>query len=603
MPGSKAANALMLWFLPPALREADPDILRRAKLCVAYNLTVPLWGPAFAVLLWALGQPVIAAIIAATTFATAIPLLTLRKTGSLTLAGNLMSAIMFVGIVACTWLEGGLGAPGVLWFPLVPMLSMLIAGRRAGIAWSAAFVAALVGYYVLEGLDLRPAFSLDAHTLSLLHLSLAASAIIVGLVFAVLFESLKVDALRSLETANNSLAHARDEAEAATNAKSDFLAIMSHEIRTPIHGIFGMTELALDTTDDGKRRDFLARVRGCAETLLTIINDILDFSRIEARKLVLEDAEFDPRTVLDGVLDTLATQAIEKRLELVGSADDRLPARLRGDAGRLRQILVNLVDNAVKFTDRGEVVVRLEPGASDSDDPASFVLCGTVRDTGIGIPRDKLSAIFEAFTQVESWTTTRYAGTGLGLAITRRLVTLMGGEVSVDSEPGLGSTFRFSAHLEAVAPPPEARRLEPPGLRVLVVDANAAARANVLDTVRALDVEAEGATDGGAMLALLGRAREIAFDAVVAGLPADETGRERLIEQLRAAGTAVPVVALVAPTRTSASSRTPAFAAVVSKPIKTGALYAALDVALRCVRAGKRAGAGRSAVSGPGEFG
>jgi signal transduction histidine kinase/CheY-like chemotaxis protein len=583
MSTGQRLTRLVLWFLPPSLRDAEADTLRRAKLCAVYNLTVPLWGPGFALLLWLLDQPMIAAIIAGGTIGSVGSLLVLRRTGSLVLAGNLMAAEGAFLIVLCAWLEGGLGSPGIIWFPLVPMLAVLVAGWRSGVAWTVLMVAVLTAYYGLDCFGYRVAFSLHGRMLVLLHLALATSAVVLFAVLAAIFESHKVAAMRSLETANRALGVARDQAEAATRAKSEFLANMSHEIRTPIHGIFGMTELALDASDEDDRREFMERARACAETLIGVINDILDFSRMEAAKVTLEQVEFDPRVVLDGVLDTLTAEAVRKDLELVGCVDAGVPARVCGDPGRFRQILVNLAGNAVKFTDRGEVIIRLEPAEADApgSDPPTLLLRGSVRDTGIGIPREKQALIFEAFTQADSSTTRSHGGTGLGLAIARRLVGLMGGQVELQSAPDAGSVFRFTVRLGAAAQPPEPAAELPPGLRVLIVDRGGASRRHLVHTLAAWGVEPTPAADGDAACEALATAHT-AFDVVVLDLTLPAAERFAVVQRLRSRsdGRRTALVGLVPTGRAEAArGQGPELVAVVSKPIKSGPLLAAVAAA------------------------
>jgi signal transduction histidine kinase len=241
---------------------------------------------------------------------------------------------------------------------------------------------------------------------------------------------------------------------------------MSHEIRTPLNGILGMTELALDTTDDSERREFLLRARACTTTLMSILNDVLDFSRVEAGRVEPERIDLDARDVVRSVVDTLVLEADRKGLVLTGRVDEEVPRVVIGDPGRLRQILMNLGSNALKFTERGEVVVRLGlaggGGAGAAGDASTVLLRGHVRDTGIGIPREQQRSIFDAFTQADSSTTRRFGGTGLGLAIAQRLVTLMHGSIGVESEPGQGSTFWFTVRC-GVAPAPVVQ-LASPGL-------------------------------------------------------------------------------------------------------------------------------------------
>jgi signal transduction histidine kinase/DNA-binding response OmpR family regulator/HPt (histidine-containing phosphotransfer) domain-containing protein len=377
---------------------------------------------------------------------------------------------------------------------------------------------------------------------------------------------------------NAELVEARESALEAVKAKSAFLATMSHEIRTPLNGVLGMARLLAETPLTAEQQDLLRTVRASGDTLVTVINDILDYSRVESGRLELEQVPIDVVPVVEDALEIVSDTARRKGIELVCEIAGDVPATILGDATRLRQVVTNLAGNAVKFTDKGEVVVRVrQVRAGSATEPAEIEI--SVRDTGIGIAADRIPLLFTAFSQADTSTTRRYGGTGLGLVISKRLVGLMGGDVRVESEPGRGSTFSFTVRGRLA--PSQPRPISPvsPGSKVLVVDDHATNRRALCGQLRLWGFEAASAASGTEALAALGKG---SFDLAILDYHMPEMDGLELARRIRAeSGSAsLPMVLLSSSLVLARDDPESFFAARLLKPARQSSLFDAIAVAL-----------------------
>ena len=591
LPSTIASKAVARPQSVPAIELSDPDdSARRKKL-----LTVISWGMGLMGLQFALMFSIFQKTMSLQIVSTAVPSLLImlnptlmRRGASLKLAGSLLLAELFIALTLVATSTGGFNAPVLIWFLVIPLIAIFLFGTHSSIFWTVLVSIAYITFYGLDFRGLATEGALPEATQNLFWLLAFMTVLGFLLLLGWYYETSRQrslnmvkQSLEEMKALNEALREARDEAEKATKAKSEFLANMSHEIRTPLNGVIGMTSLLFDTTQTQEQQEFTNTIRSSGDALLTIINDILDFSKVEAGKMELEEQPFSLQDCVEDVIDLLAPKALEKELELFYLFQPAVPLAVRGDVTRLRQILLNLMSNAVKFTEQGEILVGVD---SQLVDNGRFKIHFSVKDTGIGIPPEKMQRLFKSFSQVDSSTTRKYGGTGLGLTISKMLVELMGGRMWVESKANEGSTFHFNieveqANLEETNRPPEiSSQLD--GKRILIVDDNETNRfilSKQTESWGMLPVTAVSGLD-----ALTRLKQGVAFDLAILDFQMPEMDGLTLANKIRDHFPAndMPLVMLTSLGANFHDGRKQIFDACLSKPVKPNQLYQTLATVL-----------------------
>ncbi|MCA9552978.1 MAG: response regulator [Myxococcales bacterium] len=563
---------------PPGLHQATDDHARRSRAFLIGDLVVIGAFVAFFVRAIAIGTYNLAVVDAVGAATAVANLWAFRRWQRLEVSANILAGIIFVLLGSIVGMTGGEGMPATYILALLPLVSIVIAGPRSGLWWGGAVLLGMAGLGVAYAMQVEFPVPFPADRMRAMTLVGGVAVTVMATGFGLAFEWIKADALERIEAANARLLVAEETARSASLAKSEFLANMSHEIRTPMNGILGMLQLLqMDDRLHAEAKELTGTALSSAEALLSLLNNLIDLAKIEAGKLDFETVPFDVTRLAREVVRLFTPEARQKGLHLGLSVSGTFPGAVVSDPVRIRQVLSNLVGNALKFTEEGQVVVelyRLQPGTLEL----------VVRDTGVGIPPDKVASIFDAFTQADSSTTRRYGGSGLGLSVCRRLVEGMHGSIAVESEVGRGSIFRVKLPFQPAPAswvPPEPEPATPAdafahvAAPVLVVEDNEVNALVARRILESLGLEVEVCTDGEHAVT---RAIEAQFAAILMDCHMPGFDGFDATEALRRQGVRVPIIALTA--SAMAQDRERCFAsgmnAFLSKPVGRELLAATL---------------------------
>lgn len=553
-------------FIPESIRNGAPEARQSAHLIVLAAAVAAIWGPLVSLYVARIGGREIALVVATIAMAVVLAPLFLRVTGSVIVSANLLLVAVYGIVLLGASVQAGIAAPSLSWLGVLPIGAFLLAGRPSGFVWVAICVATTLGCYwaaVHGGAHWQNPVEQAAVYPSIRTFNLLA---ILSVVTAVTSHS-----LRERERALKDMTRARDAAESATEAKTRFLASMSHEIRTPLNGALGMADLLVASELGEEQRRYAETIQSCGRFLLALLDDVLDFSRIEAGRVDLRPAAFDVRRLVDEVLAILEGPARAKGLHLSHVVLPEVPRLVRTDPDRLRQILFNLLTNAIKFTEAGSVTLEVGAGAAAAGERANLRI--EVRDTGIGIRPDRLDRMFERFERADDSMTRRQGGAGLGLAICAHLAELLGGDIGAESQPGSGSRFWLTLPFDGVEgyahrgsdAVPEGCGSEPidgvgaatagcpadgPRARILLVEDNPVNQLVATGMLERLGHRVDVAADGRSALAALERDEfaAVLMDCQMPDLDGFEVTRELRRRETKLGGLRrrVPVIALTA---------------------------------------------------------